>query len=117
MSDPLDNFEIEEPEASNPIDDLWPEDRENFEKAMNDCVEIFNDPAQADLEKAFQAIETFEEVQLHFTDAQISDRIGEVVELLQDVCDEVLSLEDAKEGRSIISALAEVLKIHLPGLD
>lgn len=117
MSDPLDDFEIEEPESSNPIDDLWPEDKENLEKAMNDCIEIFNAPAQADLERAFEAIESFEEVQPQFADAQLSDQIGEVVELLHDVCDEALSLEDAKEGRRIICDLAEALQIHLPGLD
>ena len=30
MSDPLDDFEIEEPEAAGTEDDLWPEDKENL---------------------------------------------------------------------------------------
>ena len=46
MSDPLDDFEIEEstedPAAADPGDDLWPEDRENLEKAMKDCLKIFS---------------------------------------------------------------------------
>lgn len=117
MSDPLDNFEIEEPEASGPADDLWPEDKENLEKAMNDCIEIFNAPAQANVEKAFEAIEVLEEVQPSFSDVQISDQIGEAIELLHEVCDEALSSKDAEEGKRLIQKLAEAFKIHLSGLD
>ncbi len=117
MSDPLDDFEIEEPEVANPEDDLWPEDKENLEKAMNDCVQIFGTPEQADSEKAFEAIEVFEEVQSCFSDAKISDQIGEIIELLHEVCDEVLNSEDAKDGKRIIKDLAEALKIQLSGLD
>ena len=118
MSDPLDDFQIEEPEATGPGDDLWPEDRENLEKALNNCTEIFNAPAQADPEKALEAIEVLEEVQPCFSDVQISDQIGEIVELLHEVCEETsLSSEDAKEGKRIIQKLAEALEIQLSGLD
>ena len=122
MSDPLDDFEIEEPiedpAAADLGDDLWPEDRENLEKAMNDCHEIFRNPPQADPEKAFEALEIFEGVQPSISDVQVSDQMGEVIELLHDVCDEiVLSPEDGKEGKRIILELAEALEIHLSFLD
>ncbi len=118
MSDPLDDFEIEEPEKVDPENDLWPEDKENLEKAMNDCVEIFSGPTQPNPEKALSAIEVLEEVLPSFADVRVSDQIGEVIELLHEVCDEVaLSSEEAKEGKRILKDLAEVLKIHLSGLD
>ena len=114
MSDPLDDFQIEEPETAGLEDDLWPEDKENLEKAMNDCLKIFSDPAEADPDKALEAIEVFEEVQPCFSDVRVSDQIGEVIEFLHGVCDEaVLSSEDAREGKRIILELSEILGIHI----
>lgn len=118
MSDDFNDFEAGAPEAAEPGDELWPEDRENLEKALNHCAEIFSAPAQADPEKAFEAIEVFEGIQPSFSDVQISDQIGEVIEFLHEVCDEtVLSPEDAGEGKRIIQEIAEILEIHLSFLD
>ncbi len=118
MSDPLDNFEMAEPEDVGAENDLWPEDKENLEKAMNDCLKIFNAPEHADPDKALEAIEVFEEVQTSFSDIRISDKIGEVIELLHEICEEaILSSKDAKEGKRIIQELAETLEIHLSFLD
>ena len=115
MSDPFDDFEIEDPDVPRPEDDLPPEDKENLEKAMKDCLKIFSAPAKANPEKALEAIEVFEEVQTCFSDVQIADQIGELIELLHEVCDEtVLSSKDAKEGKRIVSELAEILGIHIP---
>ena len=118
MSDDFNDFEAEAPEAAERGDDLWPEDKENLEKALNECLEVFSAPAQADPEKVFEALEIFEGVQPSISDVQVSDQIGEVIELLHDVCDEiVLSPEDGKEGKRIIRELAEALEIHLSFLD
>jgi len=119
MSDPLDDFEIEEPETgSGAEEDLWPEDRENLEKAIHDSLVIFNAPAKADPEKALEAIEVLEEVQPYFTEAKVSDKIGELIEFLHEVCDEsALSAADAKEAKRVIRKLAASLKIRLSDLD
>lgn len=116
MSDDSSDFGSGAEDSSENV--LFPEDRENLEKAMNDCVEIFSAPAQADPERAFEAIEVFEEVHLSLSDVQISDRIGEVVELLHEVSDErVLNFEDARRGKYMIRNLADVLGIRLSHSD
>jgi hypothetical protein len=119
MSDPLDDFEIEEPEAgSSAAEDLWPEDLANLEKAIHDSHEFFNSPAQTNSEKAASAIEVLEELHPYFDHAKISDLIGQLIEILHEVCDKpALSVADVKDGRRIVRRLAVALKIRLSDLD
>lgn len=118
MSTHFDDFEIEALEAAGLEMDLFPEDRENLEKAMNGSLEIFSAPGETDPERALEAIEILEEVHPYFSDTKVSDQIGEVIELLLEVSGEaVLSFEDAQSGRRIIRDLAQVLGIQLFRLD
>ena len=117
MSGNFNDFETEVREVEDFENVLLPEDWENLEKAMNECVEVFSAPGEADPERAFQAIEAFEEVHPSFSDTQISDRIGELIELLHEVCGEaVLGFEDAKRGKGIIQNLAQIFGIPLSHL-
>lgn len=116
MSDHFDDFETEALEAAWIEIELLPEDRQALEEALNDSLEIFSAPAQADGDEVFRTIEVLEEIHPSFSDAQIADQIGELIEFLQEIADgEALSFEDCQRGKSIIQDLAEILGISLWG--
>ncbi len=114
MSDHCENYEAEVFEDAGIEIELLPEDREALEEALNGSLEIFSAPGEADPDHALCVIETLEDVHPYFPDTKVSDQIGEVIELLHEVCDEsVLSFEDAQSGKRIVQALAQVLGIEL----
>ncbi|GEM_PF-1707748 len=114
MSDPIEDFEVEALEAAGLEIEVLPEDREALEEALNGCLEIFSAPGEADPERVLVVIETLEDVHPYFPDTKISDQIGEVIELLHEICAEtVLGFEDAQSGKHIVETLAGVLGIEL----
>jgi len=114
MSDHFDNFETEALEAAGIEIELLPEDRETLEEALNDSLEIFSAPGEADPDHALRVIETLEDVHPYFSDTKVSDQIGEVIELLHEICEEaVLSFEDAQSGKRIVQTVAQALGTQL----
>ena len=118
MRDHIDNYEGESQQSDSLGDDYLPEDRENLQKAMTNCVEIFNAPGQADSDDAFEVVEALEELHLSFSDAEISDQVGELIEILHDVCDKkILSFEDAQRGKKMVQNLAQCCGLCSPHFD
>ena len=114
MSDYFEDFEAEAFEAKGLEIELLPEDRENLQEALNECVEIFTASSEVDPERALGVIEILEDMLPYFSDTKISDQIGEVIELLQEICAvTILGFEDAQEGKCMAEAVAQALGIEV----
>lgn len=86
------------------------EDREALQKAMRRSMEIFTAPAEAGEEEALDAVETLEEIQPYFSETEIFDSFGEVIELLHEAIDcRIFSFEDAQRGKLILRRLERIL--------
>ena len=114
MSDHFEDFETEALEAAGVEIKLLPEDREALEEVLNDSLEIFSAPGETDPDRVLRAIETLEDAHPYFPDTQVSDKIGEVIELLHEICAEtVLGFEDAQDGKRTVEAIVQALGIEV----
>jgi len=93
---------------------LLPDDREQLEQALSDSLEILNAPGDTEPDRVLRVVEVLEELHPYFPDTSISDRIGEMIELLHEISDErVLDFEAAQEGKREVEALALALGIEV----
>lgn len=111
MTEYFDGFEAGALEEGGFEIELSPEDLERLERALRACLEILSAPGEANPESLVQAFETLEELHPYFSDARLSDQIGEVIELLHEISGEgVLDFHDAQEGKLTVEALAQALE-------
>lgn len=113
----IDNFEDYEAEAFENAGRearLLPDDREVLQDALASALEIFRAPGEAEHDYVLAAIDVFDELQPYFPDTLISDGIGELIELLHEVCEDgVLDFEDAQDGKRTVEAIADALGMEL----
>jgi len=114
MSDYFEDYEAEVLENAGREARLFPDEREVLQEALNGSLEIFTAPGEADPNLVLAVIETLDELHPYFADTQVSDKIGEVIELLHEICEErVLGFEDAQDGKRTIEAVAQALEIEV----
>lgn len=114
MIDHFEDYEAETLENVGREARLLPDEREVLQEALNGSLEIFTAPGEADPDLALAVIETLDEFHPYFSDTQVSDKIGEVIELLHEICEErVLDFEDAQDGKRTIEAVAQALEIEV----
>ena len=114
MSDHFEDYEVEALENAGLEVELFSEDREALGDALSGSIEIFITPGEADPDFVLAVIETLEELHPYFPDTQVSDKIGEVIELLHEILEErVLDFEDAQDGKRMIETVAQALGIEV----
>ncbi len=114
MTDHFEDYEAEALEKAGREVKLLPDEREFLEWALNISLETFSAPGEADPDEVLEVIETLEELYPYVLETKLSDKIGEVVELLQEICEErVLGFEDAQNGKRAVEAIAQALRIEL----
>ncbi|OGW79325.1 MAG: hypothetical protein A2Z83_09255 [Omnitrophica bacterium GWA2_52_8] len=114
MSDYFEDYEADVLENAGREARLFPDEREMLQDALNGSLEIFTAPGEADPNLVLAVIETLDELHPYFADTQVSDKIGEVIELLHEICEErVLGFEDAQDGKRTIEAVAQALEIEV----
>ncbi len=105
MTDCFDDFERQEEG-----DDLLPEDHENIEKACELTETILSEPQHAKSDDVHSALEIWEEVYSCLSDSKIADRIGEVMELLDEISRKgKLSAMDTQLGKDTLHRLIQLL--------
>ena len=113
----IDNFEDHDAEAMEEAGRearLLADERDWFQAALNGSLEIFTAPGEADPDFVHDVTETLEEFRPYFADTRISDCLGEVIELLHDVCDEsLLDFEEAQDGKRAVEVIADALDLEL----
>lgn len=113
MTDHFEDYEIEALENVGFEVRLLPDDREALHAALICSLEIFSAPGEADPDDVLVVIETLEEFHPYFLDTQVSDKIGEAIELLHEICEEtVLGFEDAQKGKRAVEAITQALRIE-----
>lgn len=114
MTDHFEDYEAEALENAGREVKLLPDEREFLEWALNVSLEMFSAPGGADQDEALEVIEALEELYPYVLETKLSDKIGEVIELLQEICEErVLGFEDAQSGKRALEAIGEALRIEL----
>lgn len=114
MTDHFEDYEAEALEKAGREVKLLPDEREFLEWALNIALETFSAPSEADPDEVLEVIETLEELYPYVLETKLSDKIGEVVELLQEICEErVLDFEDAQSGKRTVEAIAQARRVEL----
>lgn len=114
MTDHFEDYEAEALENAGREVKLLPDEREALQQALSGALEIFAAPGEAGPDCVHEVIETLEEFPPYFADTRICDGIGEVIELLHEICEErVLGFEDAQDGKRAVESIAETLGIEV----
>jgi len=114
MIDNIEDYEAEAFENAGREARLFPDDREALQDALASTCEIFQAPGEAEHDNVLAAIDVFEELQPYFPDPLISDGLGELIELLHEVCEaQVLDFQDAQDGKRTAQAIADALGMEL----
>jgi len=114
MSDYFEDYEAEVLENTGREVKLPTEEREFLEWALSSSLEMFSAPGEADPDEALEVIEMLEELYPYVLETKLCDRIGEVIEFLQEICEEgVLGFEDARAGKCAAQAIAEAFRVEL----
>lgn len=118
MLNHTEDFEVETLEQDGVEIKLLSDDRENLAGALAAALEIFSAPGEADPNRTVETIETLEDVLAYFADPKVSDLIGEIIELLHEICDDnPLSFGETQNGKFIVRRVTQALGLKLSQLD
>ena len=87
-----------------------PEEEEALLRTIEITKEVFGSPRQVKSDHIYYAIEEWQSLAAHLADSQVSDLVGEVIELLDEVFrKKKISFEEAQRGKEKVRILARFL--------
>ena len=112
MSNYLERFDedFDELVGSDPV---LPEDEQTLIRTVEITKEVFQSPRGVKFDHLYSAIETWESLQVYVRDPHVSDLVGEVIDLLNQVFKKrTLAYQDAELGRQTLRTLCQFLGIR-----